>query len=761
MDKIRVFESAISEWTNEEFPRNILSTIFPGIHKDLRGIKLIPNESVKLRMKGWALAFSSGTTAYFMKVNDVRLPQVQALFADKPDCARYGSLLTSQTFAAHLYESVRIKVVDFTASEYRGWGTDDCRGFIHPRLLGAIDGRGDRAFQFRMVWLQDWLPDDTNLLTFNGPGKSFLAKGTLAPIDGLTWDIVLDRSSIKGNDIECGEYHLPRVAIGNKMNSRISDCSNSWQFNIWFSKEAIAADLLPGVLLECDRLKALQSDQRNLIAQMCDRGIKRAEIAGTPPDRMAQLLAGDKYGRLSTHRKCLEWALKQLRREWKRLAYGGAHRHQSAMAQPDRTLAPDEVSINGVAEGQVLVVTRYPIVNSDGIRKYRNVHRPDTLNGCCAIHPDIAMTNHQCDFDGDALVFSRAEDIPHIAAEVRWAGEEPKHPPVVKREKVPYTGSIEAIVNAQASDSIGLVATWIGVVEASKRPDRHRLLDRLFDALQIEVDSPKSATRFADIYPTLEKECAVWQKAHPVALFDQKRNDQLFLTEPGRFPLEQAGYHVLADAVSKAWSECQPYVSPNKHWRYLFPSERSPRWDGWALAVLDEYHAKIRAIKEKYGESPRRLSEAIGILVETLRCKCPEGEGDRFEACTALWQLQHNPKRYEADRDNRGVWGDRVEKASLVFNLFPDIIGDRIRRPVETVWFAGKNRSVYAGHPLTGQVATLTVRGQKLFVGETPIGEFPDQCKGDKLGSGDYRCRLYDYGNTGSSVEVKLIGRLD
>lgn len=762
MKQVKSFESAIREWIVEDFPLNILSVVFPHIHKFIRGVKLIPGESVPLRMEKYTLVFSSGTTAYFLPDEQCRdeIEWVAQLFSDKPDtCARYGSLLVSQCRTAETIENLKIKVVDFENPSDAHWRTDDCRGFVSRRVAELVDAKADRPFQFRLIWMEGWL-NGANFLQANSPGKSFIAKGTLAPVEGLKdgFDLVLDKSSVKGNDIPCGEYFLPRVALGNKANASIAEYSNSWQFNIWWSKEAIAKDIVPGAIREAERLIELQKDQSGLLEEMLLKAKENADKLGVPIDRIAQVVESDRYGRLHTHRKILSWGLKQLQKRWKKLAYGGAHRHLSGMAQPCRGLGADEIACPELPEGEY-IVTRYPIVNSDCIRKYRNVrHKECWLSGTVYIHPDVAMANHQCDFDGDVLALSPVEQLPAIAQEVLWGSEPPRNPPVTKQEKVPYQGSLEEIVNAQASDSIGLCATWIGIVECSKLPQRQQLLEALYDGLQIEVDSPKSQLRFGDVYPDLEDRCNAWNKAHPVSLFDLKKDKEAFLSYPGYFPEEQAEYHQLAIAMSDGWEQVTPYVSPISHWRYLFPKERNDHWEAWSLRMLDTYHEGLRAIASKYKEVPSRLSEAIGAFIEKLRRDCPVDEHDRFLACTALWQLQHNPQLSEGAKGSRQVFGGDCHSASLVFHLFSDVICDRVEQNLPRFWITGKDKASYAGFKFSNHYARLEVRGNDLWIGKSKLGGFPDQCKGDKIGSNrELFAVLNSYRESKTTVEIKVV----
>ena len=163
------------------------------------------------------------------------------------------------------------------------------------------------------------------------------------------------------------------------------------------------------------------------------------------------------------------------------------------------------------------------------------------------------MQHHQCDFDGDQLVVTPASRMPNIASETRHANQENEYDAVEKREKVDYTKATDSdgdrkytklrqIAVAIAQNKIGWVATLIGRVQSSAaepgQPEslfnqqKRQLLGKLFDALQIEVDSPKSATRTEDHHPTLLSKAKQWSEQHPSYLFDYKDDPRLYKTVP-------------------------------------------------------------------------------------------------------------------------------------------------------------------------------------------------------------------------------------
>lgn len=109
-----------------------------------------------------------------------------------------------------------------------------------------------------------------------------------------------------------------------------------------------------------------------------------------------------------------------------------------------------------------IIVTRSPLINSNGVITLKNKHLPSMLDGCVYIHPKTAMDNMQCDFDGDLLAFAPSKDFPYLAAEVKERNlPENRYPDIVKKVKVPYQGTFEEIAVSAMENKIGIIASEI------------------------------------------------------------------------------------------------------------------------------------------------------------------------------------------------------------------------------------------------------------------------------------------------------------
>ncbi|MBW4693863.1 MAG: hypothetical protein KME27_19135 [Lyngbya sp. HA4199-MV5] len=199
---------------------------------------------------------------------------------------------------------------------------------------------------------------------------------------------------------------------------------------------------------------------------------------------------------------------------------------------------------------------------------------------------------------------SPASQLSNVAKETLRAGEPGRFEAVKQRPKLAYTEvvtddgglkyqNLAQIAAAANQNKVGLVATNIGRVQSSmpgegenvERFERRqrKLLNRLFQALQVEVDSPKSAERLEDIKEiegeNLLSDAKRWSESHPSHFFDFKK-DEAFGTLRERLyrsfamPADAPGsINVLAREVvnplwepTRIWSRvgvaCSQNVSP-------------------------------------------------------------------------------------------------------------------------------------------------------------------------------------------------------
>ncbi|MEG3973696.1 hypothetical protein QT970_03610 [Microcoleus sp. herbarium8] len=658
------------------------------------------------------VAFSSGKNVYFA---DKELSaKLLSVFTTQPDhSCRYGSLLVSScTQGVQLLdcsvtgETLRVKIVDSQSDDpsekalAQRYQTGDCHGKISPTLAQQLDGIHNRPFQFRFAWLSDW--EQENCAT---PQINFLAKGTLLPdsqlTDNLGYDIIMDRSSIKGvaalqlaELIPCGDYEFPKAVLGNRGNAKVTEYENSWQFSIWYSEAAIQTDIATPTKLEAQKLADLQNNRLQLAKYLVEQHDKKVafqsnihednngledetdEKAQRNEYRLISILRNDKLGQLLDFPKVVDFMQEQLAKKWRDLAIKGAIHHGSAMAQPCEDLKPGTIVAPHLKNGTEVIVTRYPIVSKDNIRRYTvdNKSHPELMQykGCAFIRPDQAMQHHQCDFDGDQLVITPASKLPNIASETRHANQENEYEAVSKRSKIDYTKAtdeegnrkytkLRQIAVAIAHNKIGWVATLIGRVQSSvpqpKQPTnlfnhkKQKLLGQLFDALQIEVDSPKSATRTEDYHPNLLNLAKQWSNEYPSYLFDFKDDPRLYKTVPLPAEDNAAISCIARSAVNPEWEPTRLTSRHRDEFRYLFPSPKDlderEDWEKyyvtWAKDTKERYRERMAEIYEQQGDDLKAIREAVGKLYESLRTDVADAfphPKERMLAASALWHVE-------------------------------------------------------------------------------------------------------------------------
>ncbi|MCC2691558.1 hypothetical protein [Nodularia sp. LEGE 04288] len=693
---------------------SLLEQMFPA--EDLQSLLLVKIDSKtpdanQLKNRTFAdgiprkLAFNSGNNYYF--ADDSLRKKIRRLFATEPDTAcRYGSLLVSNCYkAAETFTGLRVKIVDFKDPQYADYKTGDCHGKISPRLAKQLGGERNCPLQFRFAWMKCWANADDSQC----PKTSFLSKGTFLPDAQLTdaegYDIIMDRSSIKGikkshlkNLIPCGDYELPQAVIGNRGNAKATSYDNSWQFTIWYSEAAVKQDLSLPTENKARELAQLQSHPLELakyIIQEYDKQ-QRAQpeqseeavdqIEGNTNNqaqesRWISLLRNDKYGQLIETPKFRKFATDYIANRWRDLAIKSGYSHNSGMAMPCDRLTRGTICVPHLPEGDV-ILTRYPIVNSDNIRLYQNIHEPKLkkTRNVVWIHPKDAEEYHQADFDGDQLMVSPASKLPNIASETLRAGEPGRFEPVKQRPKLPYTeitdeegnlkyrslSQIAAVVN---QNKVGLVATNIGRVQSSmphegENPQRFarrqgKLLNRLFQALQVEVDSPKSAERLEDITEidgaNLLANAKQWSESHPSYFFDFKKDERLYRSFA--MPADAPGsINVIArEVVNPLWEPTRIRSRDRHEFRYLFPKETlSVDALEWAEELKTRFQEARDEIKERVGDDRDAFNEELGKLYESYRAEIDElfiTPEERFAGAAALWHTQHT--RPEIDRHRK------------------------------------------------------------------------------------------------------------
>ena len=487
--------------------------------------------------------------------------------------------------------------------------------------------------------------------------------------------------------LACGVYQMPELVMGNNSNAELQDYKNSWQLTQWYSAQAIEQDIVPPTMAEAEYLKSIQNDYQLLAKYLVANHDRKQQLGDLEEEQNAfipeekkefgliEVLRADTRGELANHPKIVSFCRDQLRKRWLELATKGANTLESAMAQPadiklGTVIAPHLIS------GTEVIVTRYPIINKDNIRRYvvDNDQIPELMDsqGCVFINPEDAMKYHQCDFDGDQLVCTPCDLLPTIAAETRTAqvqldseGNDINRDfnPVVKKAKQAYPQTdLKHMALAVRLNSIGRIANAIGRVNCAQ-PNREadikdqqyfvkfkqELMDVLFDSLQVEVDSPKSSTRYSDYYPDLNRRLN--SEAFALPFFDFKQDERVFSSAPMPVPENGSVVDILPSRINQIWSSCELKEMPASQYSFLLQNQDNVLDEKTNNAVnqlagniLQQYNETVKTtIQEKSTDSKQvkdRFAQTYSNIKEQIMA-AQLSTIAKDELAATLWQKQH------------------------------------------------------------------------------------------------------------------------
>jgi hypothetical protein len=514
--------------------------------------------------------------------------------------------------------------------------------------------------------------------------------------------------------LPCGDYTLPQAVMGNRSNAKVTEYDGSWQFTVWFSEDAVLKDFGPPTQKLAQKLAEVQQDPLRLARYIVEQHDKRQayiaehqsqneaepglEEEPAPIEksnsRMTEILRADRYGQLLESPKVADFMRDFVARSWRDLAVKTGFKHSSAMAMPAPELERGTICAPHLPEGDV-VVTRYPIVSRDNIRLYHNTHNPELhcqsqglvsfnsevsrfmqTKGAVWINPQDAAEFHQADFDGDQLIATPAKRMPHIAQEIHRAEAAAvfDFEQVKQRPKVPYSenpqylsesGSLilPQVAAASSQHKVGAIANAIGIVQSSQPTtgediepfefDQRKLLNRLFKALQVEVDYQKNSERHEDIKEIggakLLKQVNRWRNQHPVHFFEFKKDRQAYRHYP--IPTAEAGSSSV-NAIPRAivnplWEATQLQERQRDEFRYLFPKpdiqpERWQKYLDYANDLKGRFKEAIVPLNPASSEFAEHLATVYEGFREEINAKFKK-PGQRHLIASAVWHTQHTP----------------------------------------------------------------------------------------------------------------------
>ncbi len=403
----------------------------------------------------------------------------------------------------HKLPNVRILVVDDVTGENGGVIPDaeakklvgDCKGLI-DKSLAEVNGIKN-VFQFRL----GIKPQEQNPVMR-------IAKGTLAPavldFGGLKYqtsqknlraktgyDLVLATSSFKGRKGESaitpGEYLLGEIGLGVKYEAVYRPHSLGTQFLVNYPV-AVQQEILPILKEQAIELADAQKDVRKLAALYVEDYERRKELnpelSNEEPEfdifdnlsnddeaqeqekdlLVYEIIKADLNGycQLLEHPRIIAELQDFTRKKWRDIATGNSIKFTGGMAQPSLDLNENEVCIPIIPDGEKVIVSRSPLINSNGVIILINKKLPNTSQGCVYLNPKAAMDHLQCDFDGDYPFFARYKDFPVLGAEIeKKLSPEHRYPPIIKKDKIPYQGTFQEIACSAIESKIGIIANAI------------------------------------------------------------------------------------------------------------------------------------------------------------------------------------------------------------------------------------------------------------------------------------------------------------
>lgn len=495
---------------NETVAHCVASYLFPKARFSVGHLNrdtATPNDLRPYRSQ--TLQFSSGQRMYFSDQ-----PVGELLYPTPSDRAAYGSLPFTPCKSFHELRRMRVLVIDHETGDSNGVLSDrqfakelvgDCWGKMSLTLAEQFTSRTDIPIQFRL-----------GIRPQEGNEHYRIAKGTLAPdarIERLGGSVEVTASPTVARELNFGQYDLilaTSMFKGRKGAEAIAPGSYLLDLGLGVKVEAeygrqklgaqvlvnypvgVAQDILPKLEIKAQQLKAALGSPHALAREFIaayeekqgQRSDREADLdifgstfdalfdAEADPEGMSReealyaILKTDlaHYGQLLEHPFVIDELKSFAQHRWTELAYSGGIKFRSALAQPCDKLAATEVCVPTMPDGAELILTRSPLVNSNGVIILTNRHIPELmrLRGCIHINPEAAAKHLQADFDGDRLAFERADKYPSLAVEIREKLlPENRYPDVVKRDKVAYQGSFEEIALHCAHNDVGTIANQI------------------------------------------------------------------------------------------------------------------------------------------------------------------------------------------------------------------------------------------------------------------------------------------------------------
>lgn len=236
------------------------------------------------------------------------------------------------------------------------------------------------------------------------------------------YDLMLPRSCFRGEALAVGDYYLT-IGFGIFEFATVKEVSLGTAVLVNYP-HTLETEFLPQLRVQAEDFAQLQYDPRRLAQQYLNQRRMDSDwsLPSLTPEeaRLFDLFLQtdlDHYLQMLEHPYIAARLVEFGQSWWSAIATGETLTARSAIAQPDLTLQPDQVSVPELPDGAETIVLKLPFINSNDAWILRNHHLPNRVDNCIYLHPDRAA-DFQINFGGDRLAFLSAIDYPTFAAEV-------------------------------------------------------------------------------------------------------------------------------------------------------------------------------------------------------------------------------------------------------------------------------------------------------------------------------------------------------
>jgi len=669
---LTVYDCVNRRWTNKQI--RVRNTHLNILHPTAAtAIGEIPVEGAKEEMlrdfEKLSLDFASGsrTHGYFI-FTDSNIGGKYFGSSNSMGRINYGSMLMTECKVLYILQNIDIEILDEESAEGKALGLGDSHGKISPTLLAKLSIPPDPNPSNPTADTTEPSERDTSIpiqFRISVPGV-IIAKGTMVSepkVDSRNVDLILPKSCFKAKKPDVGVRKGVNIVLGVVFEAEDRSAKGGQMLWQWYSKDALATDVLPRTLEEAEKLSNAVKDIRSLATALSikeelaadedffvdDQNLDALE-EGTQRDYrdvVIEIVVADRFGQLTRHPYLVKRIRDRLRKRWVRLALNGAVTFRSLMYLPNDTIGEQVFIAYDLPVGSYIIF-RNPVRHWGDIKIWKNIKSESTE----AKYKGAALMSHTTaaevagDFDGDFGQFNNINNMKIIAQETAEFPEKYKDSLtdtlIEKPGKKAITGSLAAVAIRSMDSQVGLIANLIMRAQATstiaytvtiknwshvegKHTGGERtmtVLEFLGQELQIAVDRLKNDL-YHDDDGIKQVQTIVTSLPQPPWIDDRKK-DEVYLDRPmytrliggvngsptweysGELPPDSVSY--MIDEVNQRWTQLDEKKEHVSYYRNLFPNPDNT--GEMALPYSSEMIQNARNLNQSYG---KRMAEAAQI----------------------------------------------------------------------------------------------------------------------------------------------------